>query len=44
LPHLDAEIAAAFVCVETTCYPPVSSPEGLSALLLGSKTGAVANS
>ncbi len=44
LPHLDPQNAAAFVCVETTCYPPVTSPEGLSALLLGSKTGAAGNS
>ncbi|HXA79499.1 MAG TPA: thioredoxin domain-containing protein [Candidatus Acidoferrales bacterium] len=34
LPHLDATLAQAFVCVETTCYPPVSDPDKLAALLV----------
>ena len=33
LPHLDAAVPQAFVCVETTCYPPVTEPEKLLALL-----------
>jgi uncharacterized protein len=33
LPHLDANLAQAFVCVETTCFPPVSDPEKLAVLL-----------
>jgi len=33
LPHLDAAVPQAFVCVETTCYPPLTDPEKLRALL-----------
>ena len=33
LPHLDATKAQAFVCVETTCYPPASDPGKLTSLL-----------
>jgi hypothetical protein len=33
LPHLDAKIPQALVCVETTCHPPVNEPEKLTALL-----------
>jgi uncharacterized protein len=40
LPHLDATKPLAFVCVETTCYPPVSEPNGLTALLDDVATGA----
>jgi uncharacterized protein len=34
LPHLDATKAQALVCVETTCYPPVTEPERLKELLM----------
>ncbi len=40
LPHLDATLAQAFVCVETTCYPPVSDPAKLAALLVEAAPGA----
>ena len=40
LPHLDATLAQAFVCVETTCYPPVSDPAKLAALLVEAASGA----
>jgi uncharacterized protein YyaL (SSP411 family) len=33
LPHLDAALPQAFVCVETSCYPPVNEGEKLFALL-----------
>jgi uncharacterized protein YyaL (SSP411 family) len=33
LPHLDATIPQAMVCVETTCHPPVADREKLIALL-----------
>jgi uncharacterized protein len=33
LPHIDAAVPQAFVCVETTCYPPVAAPEKLKAIL-----------
>ena len=33
LPHLDAAKPQALVCIETTCHPPVTSPEKLKALL-----------
>ncbi len=33
LPHLDSAVPQAFVCVETTCYPPLADPEKLRALL-----------
>ena len=34
LPHLDATVPQALVCVETSCYPPVSDHEKLTALLM----------
>jgi uncharacterized protein YyaL (SSP411 family) len=34
LPHLDASMPQAFVCVETTCHPPVSDPAKLATLLV----------
>jgi uncharacterized protein len=34
LPHLDATIPQALVCVETTCHAPITDPAKLSALLL----------
>jgi uncharacterized protein YyaL (SSP411 family) len=40
LPHLDATRAQAFVCVETTCYPPVSDPDKLAALIVEVAPGA----
>ncbi len=46
LPHLpagasiDAAAAQALVCVETTCYPPVSDPAKLTSLLAGISAGA----
>ncbi len=44
IPHLRADVAEALVCVETTCQPPVSDPERLSALLLETATtGAAAD-
>jgi uncharacterized protein len=33
LPHIDAAVPEAYVCVETTCFPPVTDPEKLEALL-----------
>jgi hypothetical protein len=33
LPNLDASKAQAFLCVETTCFPPVSDPAALKRLL-----------
>ena len=33
IPHLDAGVARAFVCVGTSCYPPVSEPPKLIELL-----------
>jgi uncharacterized protein YyaL (SSP411 family) len=33
LPHLDAAKAQALVCVETTCYPPISDGNELKSLL-----------
>jgi len=33
LPHLNAAIPQALVCVETTCYPPTTDPEKLKGLL-----------
>jgi uncharacterized protein YyaL (SSP411 family) len=35
LPHLDAAVPQAFVCAGTACYPPVTDPEKLCALLDG---------
>jgi hypothetical protein len=40
LPHMDAAAPQAFVCVETTCYPPVSDADKLAALLTSVPTGA----
>ena len=40
LPRLDASVTQGFVCVETTCYPPVSDPTKLAALLLEVAAGA----
>lgn len=40
LPHLDAATAQAFVCVETTCYPPVADRTKLTSLLIEIGTGA----
>jgi uncharacterized protein len=34
LPHLDASIPQALVCVETTCHAPITEPAKLSALLV----------
>jgi uncharacterized protein YyaL (SSP411 family) len=34
LPHLDATVPQALVCVDTTCYPPVSDQEKLTTLLM----------
>ena len=39
LPHLDATVPQALVCVETTCHPPVADPAKLSALLVQVGTG-----
>jgi len=33
LPQMNAAPAQAFVCVETTCYPPIAEPERLRSLL-----------
>jgi len=40
LPHVDAAEARAFVCIDRTCYPPVSEPEKLRLLLRETSTGA----
>jgi uncharacterized protein YyaL (SSP411 family) len=40
LPHLDAAKPQALVCIETTCYPPVTNPEKLKALLTEVASGA----
>jgi uncharacterized protein len=40
LPHLDATAPQAFVCVETTCFPPVSDPARLTSLLAEAASGA----
>jgi uncharacterized protein YyaL (SSP411 family) len=37
---LDAAKAQALVCIETTCHPPVTSPEKLKALLAEIAAGA----
>ncbi|MGH9866038.1 MAG: thioredoxin domain-containing protein, partial [Candidatus Acidiferrales bacterium] len=42
IPHLDAGVPQAFVCVETSCHPPVSEPEKLIELLVGSSLQAAA--
>jgi uncharacterized protein len=38
LPHLRADAPQALVCVNTACQPPVTDPEKLAALLIGSAT------
>jgi len=40
LPHIDAAAPQAFVCIETACFPPVTAPERLKALLVESAAGA----
>jgi uncharacterized protein YyaL (SSP411 family) len=40
LPHLDATKAQALVCVETTCYPPITDRSKLTLLLAEVATGA----
>jgi uncharacterized protein YyaL (SSP411 family) len=42
IPHLRADAAQAFVCVETTCYPPMADAHKLKALLSEVATSAVA--
>ncbi|MGO9591617.1 MAG: thioredoxin domain-containing protein [Candidatus Acidiferrales bacterium] len=44
LPHLDATVPQALVCVETTCFPPVSDRVQLTSLLAEAATGAKAAS
>ncbi|MGA8873171.1 MAG: thioredoxin domain-containing protein [Candidatus Acidiferrales bacterium] len=44
LPHLDAAVPQAFVCVETTCFPPVADRAQLTSLLAEAATGAKAAS
>ena len=38
LPHLNAAVPQAFVCIETNCYPPVSDSDKLAALLVEATT------
>jgi hypothetical protein len=40
LPHIDPAKPQAFVCVETTCFPPVTAPAELKALLTESAASA----
>ena len=40
LPHLNAAVPQALVCVETTCHPPVTDPGRLKALLTEVAAGA----
>ena len=40
LPHLNAAVPQALVCVETTCHPPVTDPGKLKALLTEVAAGA----
>ncbi|MFY9527687.1 MAG: thioredoxin domain-containing protein [Candidatus Acidiferrales bacterium] len=42
IPNLRADLAQASVCVETSCHPPSSDPETLTALLRNASAGAVA--
>jgi len=44
LPHVDATVPQAFVCVETTCFPPVAQAAQLTSLLGEAGTGAKAAS
>ena len=39
LPHMDATHPQAFVCVETTCFPPIDDPAKLGSLLAQVATG-----
>jgi len=39
LPHLDATMPQAFVCVETTCFPPINDQGQLASLLAEVATG-----
>jgi uncharacterized protein len=39
LPHLEADVPQALVCVETTCFPPVAVPSQLTSLLAEAATG-----
>jgi uncharacterized protein len=39
LPHLNLATPQALVCVESTCYPPVTDPAALAALLTEIATG-----
>jgi uncharacterized protein len=43
LPHLRADVAAAMVCVETSCHPPVARAEELTSLLISQARGANAD-
>ncbi|MGA8223678.1 MAG: thioredoxin domain-containing protein [Candidatus Acidiferrales bacterium] len=43
LPHLNAAAPQALVCVETTCHPPVTTPEKLKGLLTEVAAGAAAH-
>ncbi|MGB6524918.1 MAG: thioredoxin domain-containing protein [Candidatus Acidiferrales bacterium] len=43
IPHLDANVAQAFVCAGTSCFPPVTEPEKLLALLTASPETASAS-
>ncbi len=42
LPHLNAEVAQALVCVETTCRPPITDPAQLAGMLASISGGASA--
>jgi uncharacterized protein len=42
IPHLNAAVAQAFVCLGTSCYPPVSEPEQLIEMLSGAGQQAAA--
>jgi hypothetical protein len=42
IPHLNAEIAQALVCVETTCRPPITDPAQLAGTLSSITGGATA--
>jgi uncharacterized protein len=42
IPHLDSKVPQAFVCVGTSCYPPVSEPTKLLEMLSGAGLQAAA--
>ncbi|HLW81642.1 MAG TPA: thioredoxin domain-containing protein [Candidatus Acidoferrales bacterium] len=42
IPHLDASVAQAFVCVGTSCFPPLNQPEKLLEALCGTGMQAAA--